>query len=38
MKLELLTDTDMFLIVEKEIEGGLCHSINTYAKVNNKYI
>ena len=36
VKLELLTDIDIFLMVEKGIRGGLCHSINRYAK--NKYI
>ena len=28
VKLELLSDTDMLLIVEKEIRGEICHSIN----------
>ena len=26
-KLDLLTDTDMLLMIEKAIKGGLCHSI-----------
>ena len=28
----------MFLMVEKGIRGGICHSIYAYAKANSKYI
>ena len=38
VKLELLTDYEMFLIVEKGIIGGICHSIYRLAKANNKYM
>ena len=32
VKLELLTDVDMLLMVEKGIRGGICHAIYRYAK------
>ena len=38
VKLDLLTDIDMLLMVEKCITGGICHSIYRYAKDNNKYM
>ena len=28
----------MFLMVEKDIRGGMCHSIYWYTKANNKYM
>ena len=28
----------MLLMVEKGIRGEICHSINQYAKINNKYM
>ena len=38
VKLELLTDVDMLLMVEKGIRERICHAIHRYAKANNKYI
>ena len=32
VKLELLTDVDMLLILEKGIRRGICHVIYRYAK------
>ena len=33
IKLDLLTDIDMLLMVEKAVRGGICHSIYRYAKL-----
>ena len=36
VKLDLLTDIDMFLVVEKGIRRGICHSFYWYTKANKK--
>ena len=36
VKLELLTNNDMLMMIEKEVRGGIYHAIYRYAKANNK--
>ena len=38
VKLDLLTDINVFLMVEKGVRGGICHCLYQYAKANNKYM
>ena len=38
VKLELITDYDMLLIIEKGIRGIICQSTHSYAKANNEYM
>ena len=38
MKLDLLTDIEMLSIIEKCIQGGICHAIHWYARPDNKYM
>ena len=38
VKLELITDYDMLLMIEKGIRGRICEATQKYAKANNKYM
>ena len=38
VKLEVLTDINTLLMVQKGIRGGICDAIHIYAKANNKYM
>ena len=38
MKLDLLTQIDMLLMIEKEIREGICFSIYRYTRGNSKYM
>ena len=38
VKLDLLTDIDILVMLEKFIRGGICYAIHQYAKASNKYM
>ena len=38
INLELITDIDMYLMVEIGLRGGISYTANRYSKLNYKYI
>ena len=38
LKLELLTNSNMLMMVGNGIRSGICYTIHKHTKVNNKYI
>ena len=37
VKLEKISDTDMYLFIEKGLRGGISYIAKRYARANNKY-
>ena len=38
IELELISETDMHLFIEKGMRGGICHIAKRFSRANNKYI
>ena len=37
-KLELISDPEMYRMIQPNIRGGICHASGRYARANNKYL
>ena len=38
VKLEKMSDIDMYLFIEKGVKGGISYVAKNYSKANNKYM
>ena len=38
LKLELISDPEMYLMIQPNIRGGICHASGRYARANNIYM
>ena len=38
LKLELISDSEMYRMVHPSVRGGICHASGRYARANNKYM
>ena len=38
LKLELISDPEMYRMIQPNIRGGICHASGRYARANNKYM
>ena len=38
LKLKLISDYEMYRMIQPNIRGGICHASGRYARVNNKYM
>ena len=38
LKLELISDPEMYRMIQPNIRGGICHASGRYALANNKYM